>query len=51
MILAGKSANRKGIPVVLDVCGAGATHYRDEKCFEILNDIRVDIIKGNQALN
>lgn len=49
MILAGKSANRKGIPVVLDVCGAGATHYRDDKCFEILNDVRVDIIKGNSS--
>jgi len=49
MILAGKSANRKGIPVVLDVCGAGATCYRDEKCFEILDSVHVDIIKGNSS--
>ena len=27
MLLAGKSANGKHIPVVLDVCGAGATKY------------------------
>ena len=38
MILAGKSANQKGIPVVLDVCGAGATKFRDDKCFEILDE-------------
>ena len=32
MLLAGISANEKKIPVVLDVCGAGATRFRDEKC-------------------
>ncbi len=49
MILAGKSANRKGIPVVLDVCGAGATKFRDDECFEILDKISVSIIKGNSS--
>jgi len=49
MILAGKSANRKGIPVVLDVCGAGATKFRDDKCFEILDEVLVSIIKGNSS--
>jgi hydroxyethylthiazole kinase len=49
MIIAGKSANQKGIPVVLDVCGAGATAFRDKKCFEILDGIAVSIIKGNSS--
>jgi hydroxyethylthiazole kinase len=49
MKLAAKSANRKGIPVVLDVCGAGATKFRDDKCFEILDEVKVDIIKGNAS--
>ena len=49
MILAGKSANEVGIPVVLDVCGAGATRYRDEKCQEILDAVNVSIIKGNSS--
>jgi hydroxyethylthiazole kinase len=49
MIIAGKSANKKGIPVVLDVCGAGATKFRDDKCFEILDKVRVSIIKGNSS--
>ncbi len=49
MVLAGKSANGKNIPVVLDVCGAGATKFRDDKCFEILDTVRVSIIKGNSS--
>ncbi|MDD1749335.1 MAG: hydroxyethylthiazole kinase, partial [Methanothrix sp.] len=44
-----KSANQKGIPVVLDVCGAGATKFRDNKSFEILDEVKVSIIKGNSS--
>lgn len=47
MKLAAKSANKKGIPVVLDVCGAGATPFRDIKCAELISETRIDIIKGN----
>ncbi len=49
MLLAARSANSKGIPVVLDVCGAGATKMRDDACFRILDEARVDIIKGNAS--
>lgn len=49
MKTAALSANRKGIPVVLDVCGAGATQFRDKMCFELLGDARIDIIKGNAS--
>lgn len=49
MKVAAKSANKKGIPVVLDVCGAGATRMRDEKSFELLDEARIDIIKGNPS--
>lgn len=49
MKIAAKSANEKGIPVVLDCCGAGATSLRDEKCFELLDEARIDIIKGNSS--
>jgi hydroxyethylthiazole kinase len=49
MKTAATSANRKGIPVVLDVCGAGATKLRDDKCFELLDSVRIDIIKGNSS--
>lgn len=49
MMQAATAANRKGIPVVLDVCGAGATSFRDAKCFEILDRATVNIIKGNAS--
>jgi hydroxyethylthiazole kinase len=49
MKLAARSANQKGIPVVLDVCGAGATAFRDRKCLELLNEVRIDVIKGNAS--
>lgn len=49
MKIAAKSANEKGIPVILDVCGAGATRLRDEKCMELLHEVKIDIIKGNAS--
>jgi hydroxyethylthiazole kinase len=49
MKLAGKSANAKGIPVILDCCGAGATSLRDRACAELLDRLRVDVIKGNAS--
>ena len=49
MKLAARSANQKGIPVILDVCGAGATSLRDRKCLELLNEARIDVIKGNAS--
>ena len=43
------SANKKGIPVLLDVCGAGATSLRDEKAKELFGAARIDIVKGNYS--
>lgn len=47
--IAALSANKKGIPVILDVCGAGATSLRDTSCFDLINSARIDIIKGNAS--
>lgn len=49
MKIAAQTANTKGIPVILDVCGAGATALRDKSCFELLSECRIDIIKGNAS--
>ncbi len=49
MKLAARRANQKGIPVILDVCGAGATSLRDRKCRELLDAARIDVIKGNKS--
>lgn len=44
---AGRKANELEIPVVLDAVGVGATRLRTEKAREILDAIRVTILKGN----
>ena len=49
MKIAALSANEKGIPVILDACGCGATELRDKKCFELLDEATIDIIKGNSS--
>lgn len=47
MILAGKAANEKGIPVLFDPVGAGATPYRTKTARRILSEVSVDILRGN----
>jgi len=42
-------ANKKGIPVIFDVCGVGATILRNVKSFELLEEVKIDIIKGNAS--
>ncbi len=49
MLLAARAANTKGIPVILDACGAGATGLRDESSFKLMNEARIDIVKGNAS--
>lgn len=49
MILAGKTANAKNIPVILDPVGVGATKYRTETAERILKEVKVDVIKGNHG--
>jgi hydroxyethylthiazole kinase len=47
MVAAGKVANERGIPVVLDPVGVGATRYRTETAGRILNEVRVTVLRGN----
>lgn len=49
MLLAGGRANGRGIPVVLDPVGAGATRYRSESARRILDQVSVAVIRGNLA--
>jgi len=49
MKLAGKAANEKGIPIVLDAVGVGATKLRDDKALELLKELKINIIKGNAS--
>lgn len=47
MLLAGAAANKKGIPVVLDPVGAGATAYRTDTARQLLSEIDISLIRGN----
>ena len=47
-IVAGKTANRLGHPVVFDPVGAGASNYRKICAEEILKNVNPDIIRCNQ---
>jgi hydroxyethylthiazole kinase len=49
MLLAGKAAKAKGIPVVFDPVGVGATHYRNETAAKILEQCKPTIIRGNAS--
>jgi hydroxyethylthiazole kinase len=47
MLIAGRVANERGIPVVLDPVGVGATTYRTETARRILDEIDVTVLRGN----
>jgi hydroxyethylthiazole kinase len=47
MLKAGHKADEKGIPVVLDPVGAGSSRFRDDFLKRLLDEVRVDCIRGN----
>ena len=47
MVQAGKIAKQKGIPVIFDPVGVGATDYRNKVAVRIIEEVRPDVIKGN----
>ena len=49
MIRAGTMANDRGIPVILDPVGAGATRFRTETTRRLLDRLEVTVLKGNAA--
>jgi len=49
MHVAGKAAKSKGIPVVLDPVGAGATTLRTDTTKELIQQVGPDVIRGNAS--
>ncbi len=49
MIKAGQAANAKNTPVILDPVGAGATPLRTNAAKQILNDVKVAVVRGNAS--
>lgn len=47
MVACGKTANARGIPVVLDPVGAGASRLRTETALQLLREVRFTVIRGN----
>ncbi len=49
MLRAGKRANERNIPIVLDPVGAGATRLRTESALRLLTELRIAVVRGNAA--
>lgn len=49
MLHAGKRANERGIPIVLDPVGAGATRLRTESTLRLLSELRIEVVRGNAS--
>ena len=49
MLLAGKYADKKNIPVIFDPVGAGASGLRNDASKEIILNIKLAIIRGNES--
>src|SRR5512136_2842012 len=47
MILAGRMANERGIPIILDPVGAGATRFRTDTIKRLLDELEITVLKGN----
>lgn len=47
MLIAGKAANAKGIPVIFDPVGVGATPFRTQRAKMYIEQVKVSIIRGN----
>ncbi len=47
MLSAANAAKEKGIPVIFDPVGAGASKLRDQLCKQILTQAKPDVIRGN----
>jgi hydroxyethylthiazole kinase len=49
MLIAGKTAGRRGIPIILDPVGSGATSMRTEAVKRIIAEIPITVIRGNAS--
>jgi hydroxyethylthiazole kinase len=49
MLMAGKIAGERGIQIILDPVGSGATTFRTEAVRKIITEVPVTIIRGNAS--
>lgn len=49
MLLAGRRANERGIPIVLDPVGSGATTLRTRSARRLLDALEIAVVRGNAS--
>jgi len=49
MIIAGKRANERHIPIILDPVGSGATRLRTESARRLINELSISVVRGNAS--
>lgn len=49
MLKAGKKANEKNVPIILDPVGSGATALRTEAARRLINELNISVIRGNAS--
>ena len=49
MLKAGRRANERGVPVVLDPVGSGATKLRTDSARRLARELRVSVVRGNAS--
>lgn len=49
MLSAGHAANAVGAPVVFDPVGVGATAYRNETATQLIESVKLTVLRGNQG--
>ena len=49
MLLAGKKANEMNIPFIWDPVGVGATPFRTNRAFELMEELKIQVIRGNAS--
>lgn len=47
MVAAGKAANERGIPVILDPVGVGASKFRNDTALDLIANVRLNVLRGN----
>lgn len=49
MLIAGQAAAARGVPIVLDPVGAGATHFRTTSALRLLAELPIAVLRGNRG--
>ncbi len=49
MFTAGREANKKNIPIILDPVGAGATSYRTQTAKSLIDSLDIAVVRGNAS--